>query len=95
MPHSLQASIPKLRLLSHIDALKAERDGLKESAAVDLELLAQFMIQHSFATGHGESIAAMLGELDWQIRELRDHTEWRPDKGKHRSCCLGVVGLAR
>jgi hypothetical protein len=30
------------------------------------------MIQHGFATGHGETIEDLLGELSWQVEELRE-----------------------
>lgn len=37
----------------------------------DRELLAQWMIRHGFATGHGDTVADLLKELSWQIEELR------------------------
>jgi hypothetical protein len=36
------------------------------------EKLAQWMIEHSFATGHGDTFEELLKELSWQIQELRD-----------------------
>ena len=33
------------------------------------EELAQWMVSHSFATGHGDTIADLLKELEWQIAE--------------------------
>ena len=35
----------------------------------DTEKLAQWMIQRGYATGHGDSVDALLQELDWQIVE--------------------------
>ena len=35
----------------------------------DKEKLAQWMMQQSYATGHGDTIEDLLQELDWQIRE--------------------------
>ena len=35
------------------------------------EQLAQWMIAHSFATGHGDTFADLLKELTWQVAELR------------------------
>jgi hypothetical protein len=37
----------------------------------DREKLARWMIANGFATGHGDTIDALLDELDWQIKELR------------------------
>ena len=33
------------------------------------EILAQWMIQHGYATGHGDTMKDLLAELDWQIAE--------------------------
>jgi hypothetical protein len=38
----------------------------------DKEKLAAWMIKNGFATGHGDSIEDLLGELTWQFQELRD-----------------------
>ena len=35
------------------------------------EQLSQWMIAHSFATGHGDTFADLLKELSWQVAELR------------------------
>lgn len=35
------------------------------------EELAAFMIRNGFATGHGDTFADLLGELEWQVKELR------------------------
>lgn len=35
------------------------------------ELLAQWMIANSFGTGHGDTLEDLLGELSWQVKELR------------------------
>lgn len=37
----------------------------------DTERLAKWMIAHSFATGHGDTLQDMLDELSWQISEIR------------------------
>lgn len=31
--------------------------------------VADWMINHGFATGHGDSVADLLGELEWQLIE--------------------------
>lgn len=33
------------------------------------EALAAFMLRNSFATGHGDTFASLLSELEWQVRE--------------------------
>ena len=33
------------------------------------EILAQWMIQHGYTTGHGDTMEDLLAELDWQIAE--------------------------
>ncbi len=38
-------------------------------AAAEREKLAQWMIQRSYATGHGDTTEDLLQELDWQIAE--------------------------
>lgn len=60
-------------------ARKQARAALDAAAAVDgdaqREALAQFMIRHSFATGHGDTHAGLLAELEAHMQELRD-TRW-------------------
>ncbi len=38
-------------------------------AAAEHEKVAQWMMQHGYATGHGDTIEDLLTELDWQIAE--------------------------
>ena len=38
-------------------------------AAAERNILAAWMIQFGFATGHGDTTEALLQELDWQIAE--------------------------
>lgn len=42
---------------------------------VQREAVAKWMIEHSFATGHGDTIEGLLGELSWQIGEIREHRD--------------------
>lgn len=35
------------------------------------EQLSQWMLQNGFATGHGDTLQDLLGELSWQIDEIR------------------------
>jgi hypothetical protein len=45
--------------------------ALSRQATPETEQLAQWMIVHSFATGHGDKFADLLNELSWQVAELR------------------------
>ena len=38
-------------------------------AAAEREKVAQWMLDHSYATGHGDTTEDLLKELDWQIRD--------------------------
>lgn len=46
-----------------------------EKAEADREALAAWMILHGFATGHGDDVKSLLGELEWQMRERREKAE--------------------
>jgi hypothetical protein len=47
----------------------------REDAAEERNKLAQWMIQHSYATGHGDTMEDLLKELEWQIKERIDAWE--------------------
>ena len=38
-------------------------------AAAEREKVAQWMMQHGYATGHGDTTEDLLQELEWQVRE--------------------------
>jgi len=38
-------------------------------ATAEREKVAQWMIQRSYATGHGDTTEDLLAELEWQVRE--------------------------
>lgn len=38
-------------------------------AAAERNKVAQWMIDHSYATGHGDTVEDLLRELEWQVRE--------------------------
>jgi len=44
-------------------------------AAAERNKLAKWMIQHSYATGHGDTTEDLLKELEWQIKERIDAWE--------------------
>ena len=47
-----------------------DRIGRVENA-VQRELLAAWMIENGFSTGHGDTLQDLLRELTWQVKELR------------------------
>lgn len=61
------------------DAHCAARTALLSAIAADkaalVEALAKWMIENGFATGDGDDIAGLLGELAWQIGEIREHRD--------------------
>jgi len=52
---------------------ESQADNILRFAALVAEAernkLAQWMIQHGYATGHGDTVEDLLQELDWQIVE--------------------------
>jgi hypothetical protein len=55
----------------------------KELGTSDKERLAIWMIDHGFATGHGDTLDDLLHELEWQVKELKDQL-WSYRKEKVR-----------
>lgn len=53
-----------------IAAFVYDRDAAGAASVAQAELSA-WMIAHSFATGHGDTVEDLLKELEWQIAELR------------------------
>jgi len=47
----------------------AWKEGYALSAAAERNILAAWMMQRSYATGHGDTIEDLLKELEWQIAE--------------------------
>lgn len=46
--------------------------GWQAARQAEREVVAKWMIEHSFATGHGDTLEDLLKELSWQVKELRD-----------------------
>jgi hypothetical protein len=42
---------------------------LANERAAERQKVAQWMIRHSYATGHGDTVEDLLKELDWQAKE--------------------------
>lgn len=54
------------------------RSALARAEAAAREAVAAWMIEHAFATGHGDTLTDLLAELSWQIAEIkRDAIKWR------------------
>lgn len=59
-----------------------EIDRLTAELAVAREALAKWMMQHGYATGHGDTSADLVNELDWQHKEkinslTAEHDAWK------------------
>lgn len=52
-----------------INAANFEIGVLTAVISSQREQLAAFMLRNSFATGHGDTFADLLGELEWQVKE--------------------------
>jgi len=59
------------------------RAAYAAGAKAEREKVAQWMIQRSYATGHGDTIEDLLKEVEWQIRE-----------SERDRCCKIVYGMA-
>ena len=51
----------------------------------DKEKLAKWMMQHEYATGHGDTIEDLLEELKWQIKE-----QWERAAAAERETCAVI-----
>ena len=45
------------------------RAGQYDFEAFGREVVARWMMENGYATGHGDTVGDMLKELDWQVRE--------------------------
>ena len=52
------------------------RDPVRPVAAHEREKVAKWMVERSYATGHGDTIEDLLAELSWQAKE-REREECR------------------
>lgn len=55
-------------------------------AAAERNKVAQWMIDHSFATGHGDTTEDLLEELDWQITESWSKVVMASVKAEREAC---------
>ncbi len=66
-------------LMAQLSQCSRERvAALARAEAAAREAVAAWMIEHAFATGHGDTLTDLLAELSWQIAEIkRDAIKWR------------------
>lgn len=62
---------PKAQMKSANGATPSHQGAESQHDTEDREKLAKWMIENSFATGHGDTIDDLLSELTWQVSELR------------------------
>ena len=51
--------------------LRYTKSEIDACVAGQRELVAAWMTENGFATGHGDTLADLLRELTWQVKELR------------------------
>jgi hypothetical protein len=62
-------------LVADAEAKRMHAEGMvtvghmRQQIAAERNKVAQWMIDHSYATGHGDTTEDLLDELDWQITE--------------------------
>jgi uncharacterized protein YcaQ len=57
-------SVLRGKLVENKELTVSEQNRLREK-------LAQWMVEHRFATGHGDTFEDLLKELSWQVGEIR------------------------
>jgi hypothetical protein len=67
-------------------------------AAAERNKLAQWMIDRSYATGHGDTTEDLLKELEWQVRESEREAcakvvEASPSYDWHRFACEAAAAI--
>lgn len=63
-------------------------------AAAERNILAAWMIQRSYATGHGDTIEDLLKELEWQIAENWTNALVKGVEGEREACAKVCDELA-
>ena len=64
-----KAMEPIERMGATTDYMQAYDRGVRVGHAEAAQHLAEWMIARSYVTGHGDDLASLLGELDFQLRE--------------------------
>ena len=69
LPRLLQENGLNALLVANLDCLDLLERFAALVAATEREKVAQWMIEHGYATGHGDTIEDLLTELGWQADE--------------------------
>ena len=70
--------------------------ALSGHATKDREIVAAWMIANGFATGHSDTICDLLGELTWQVAEMRTEiAAFREKRDKEREAIAERVRKSR
>ena len=78
-----------------VKSAKMLAEGLEEARAAEREKVAAWMIQRSYATGHGDTTEDLLKELDWQIAErIAAEREARAKECEHTAVRMGSEWMA-
>jgi hypothetical protein len=71
--HMTRDDITRIARVAGFVGFDGDNGSLRRFAALvradERNKLAQWMIDHSFATGHGDTVEDLLKELEWQVRE--------------------------
>ena len=51
-------------------------EGFLKGTVAEREKVAVWMIQRSYATGHGDTIEDLLVELEWQVKRVQRCVSW-------------------
>ena len=51
-------------------------EGFLKGAVAEREKVAAWMLQRSYATGHGDTIEDLLVELEWQVKRVQRCVSW-------------------
>lgn len=78
-------AFPELSATPEKDVVFLERFAALVAAA-ERNKVAQWMIDHSFATGHGDTTEDLLEELDWQITESWSKVVMASVKAEREAC---------
>jgi hypothetical protein len=71
----------------------AWQEGYEAGASAERNKLAQWMIDRSYATGHGDTTEDLLDELDWQITESWSKVVMASVESERDAVCRIVTGL--
>jgi hypothetical protein len=80
-------------LTAEVSRLTGELNHAQATVVAMRESVAASMIRHSFATGHGDTLGDLLGELDWQLEEVRAREA--KAREEEREACANIADAKR